>query len=350
MSTGGKHKVSTRTRTTSESGEPLTLQDHSPQRPEVREDSGSVSVVIQHLHLQQVFCTYAKLTRPWGVDIPEIPGSLMFHNVLEGECEVDVFGKVVHLRPGDFLMVPHGQGHQLRDHESTPCLPLFELPLTPRTAQFDTLECGGGGEPTLLICGAVSFDNPLVEHMMSLMPEQIYIARESPAAHSTQNTMQMLVDEARQQQLGSMAAVERLTDLVVIQSIRAWLGQEDSRCKDWLAAMENPRLGAALTHIHEQPGHPWTVAELAEIAAMSRTAFSQSFKQTLGESPLSYLTRWRMTLAQFRLRQSQDSILHIALDLGYQSEAAFGRAFKKMTGQSPGALRESGGLPLQGEG
>lgn len=326
---------------------PKRLVDHSPERP-IAESEGAVSTVLQHLHLQQVFCTSARLTRPWGVDIPEIPGSLMFHTLLEGECHVEVPGTDgddvhVRLRPGDFLMVPHGLGHQLRDRPDTPCQPLFELPLVPRAAQFDTLECGGGGAPTLLICGAVSFDNPLVEHMVMMMPEQIYLPHESAAAQSARLTMNILMDEARQQQIGSMAAVERLADLVLVLSIRAWLKQQDSRCRNWLAAMENPRLGQALARMHEQPGHPWTVAELAEVAAMSRTAFSQSFKQLIGESPLNYLSRWRMTLAQHRLRQTHDTILHIALDLGYQSEAAFGRAFKKLTGQSPGELRDKRG-------
>ena len=316
-----------------------TSMERAPERSDIGHDAAST--VIQHLHLQQVFCTYANLTRPWGVEIPEIAGSLMFHSIVAGCCEVDVQGQVVSLQPGDFLMVPHGQGHRMRDHHSTPCAPLFELPLTPRSAQFDTLECGGGGEPVTLICGAVGFENPLVEHMVARMPEYILIQRHSPAARSTRITMQMLAEEAKQQQFGSTAVVERLADLVVIQSIRAWLDQENSRCKDWLAALEHPRLGKALQHMHEQPGHPWTVAELADGAAMSRTAFSQHFKQLLGESPLGYLTRWRMTLAQRRLRQSQDAILPIALELGYQSEAAFGRAFKKITGRSPGAIREN---------
>jgi AraC-like DNA-binding protein len=301
-----------------------------------------IGELFQVLQMQSVFYTQTDLTAPWGMAIPAIAQSLMFHFVVEGECCVEVEGKNLAVRTGDFFMIPHGQGHSLKDRSDTSCLPLFDLPIETVSGYYETLNYGGGGKRTRLLCGAVSFDHPIAERLLATMPPYICIdSRSDSEGQFLNSTMSMLASETKAPNLGSEAVITRLADLLVIHSLRAWLTKDMEGRSGWLSALQDRTLGKALLSMHKRPGERWTIEKLAQVAGMSRTTFAEKFKERVGQAPLQYLTEWRMAVAKSKLETSHDSILEIALDLGYQSEAAFSRAYKKTIGSTPGTSRKN---------
>ena len=154
------------------------------------------------------------------------------------------------------------------------------------------------------------------------------------------STLRFISREAKALRPGGETVITRLADILVIEMIRDWMDSEPER--GWLAALRDEQVGRALGSIHREPGRRWTVAALAEQAAMSRSAFSARFSELVGEPPLHYLTRWRMQLARMRLRETSDPISVVARGLGYRSEAAFCRAFRRLFGVSPGSVRRGG--------
>ncbi len=294
------------------------------------------------LKMESVFYTQAELSAPWGMDIPAIKHSLMFHFVVSGCCIVEVEGQNTPLQSGDFLMVPHGLGHRLFDQNSSECVPLFDLPLEPVSEHYETLNYGGQGDATLLLCGAVSFNHPIASRVLDIMPEFVRVdTRPENKKNTIAHLIRMLADESLVAGLGGEAVITRLADILVIYSLREWLESINDDRSAWLSALKDPSLGRAMSAIHQSPDKAWTVATLAMEAGMSRTSFAERFKGVVGESPLQYLTQWRMMLARTRLRSTRDTRLAIAMDLGYQSEAAFSRAYKKTMGVTPGQSRKN---------
>jgi len=302
-----------------------------------------IAELFHSLQMQSVFYTQAELSQPWGMDIPVIEHSLMFHFVVEGECLVDVEGERTRLRSGDFLMLPHGKGHTLMGAPGSRCIPLFDLPIETISGCYERLVYGGSGESTQLLCGAVSFDHPIAERLLSMMPASILIdSRRNSGTDFLASTVHMLASESTGATLGSEAVITRLADLLVIQSLREWLDHGADNQRGWLSALQDRSLSRALTAVHRDPGAPWTIEKMAACAGMSRTTFAAKFRQHMGQAPMAYVTEWRMALAKNRLQKTSDTVLGIALDLGYQSEAAFGRAYKKANGCTPGSERRGG--------
>lgn len=302
--------------------------------------SDPIAELFQVLQMQSVFYTQAELTAPWGMVIPAIASSLMFHFVVEGECLVEVEGEHLQIQRGDFLMVPHGNGHQLMGSPESECLPLFDLPIETVSGFYERLVYGGSGEPTRLLCGAVSFDHPIAAKLLEMMPPSLLIsATDHDESGFLVNTIEMLASESTATRLGSEAVITRLADLLVIQSMRVWIDRQGAGQHGWLAALQDPALGKALMAVHREPGARWNLQGMAVVAGLSRTIFVERFRHCVGQTPMDYLSEWRMALAKNRLQQSNDSVLQIALDFGYQSEAAFGRAYKRITGTTPGSCR-----------
>jgi transcriptional regulator GlxA family with amidase domain len=153
------------------------------------------------------------------------------------------------------------------------------------------------------------------------------------------DTLGLMAAEVRQLRPGGEAVTIRLADILVIQAIRAWIQADPAAQTGWLGALQDPQIGQAILAVHRNPGHPWTVASLANQAAMSRSAFAARFTQLVGEPAVQYLTRWRMQVAQARLQQGPTTIRELATQFGYGSEAAFSHAFKRVIGVSRGAVR-----------
>ncbi|QDU34557.1 Transposon Tn10 TetD protein [Poriferisphaera corsica] len=288
---------------------------------------------------------YAKssLSAPWGAAMPPMPGCLLFHVVTAGQCLIQLPDQpIISLTPGQFALIPHGLGHNILSDPDTPPIPFFDLPVQQITPHYEILNYGGGGEHTSLICGAVRFDNPAATDLVKQLPNIIHLetwgTTDAEAMHAT---LRLIAAEAEAQQPGGDTIITRLADILVIQAIRRWLDQSPEAQSGWLGALKDERIGPAILNIHNNPAQNWTVESLAKSAHMSRSAFAARFMQTVGESPLKYLTRYRMHTAATWLRDSDISLIDCALKLGYTSEAAFSRAFKRTLNQSPGLYRSN---------
>jgi AraC-like DNA-binding protein len=244
------------------------------------------------------------------------------------------------LRPGEFALLPRGEGHAIVHAAGAATTNWFDLPVEHVTSRYELLHHGGGGDATTLICGAVRVDHPAARDLVELLPSLIHLgAWSAPNAEWIHSTLRLMAAEASAPRPGGETVVTRLADILVIQAIRAWLIEHPEARRGWLGALEDERIGPALRLIHREPTRDWTVASLAASVSMSRSAFSARFTELVGESAMQYVTRWRMHLASTWLRDGDLTAAECGAKLGYASEAAFSRAFKRVLGVAPGAWR-----------
>lgn len=299
------------------------------------------------LRMSGAFYCRSEFTEPWGLTLPPLPGYLWFHVVTTGRLELeDAEGRTRPLNTGDLALVTQGSGHTLRSGPAAPTPGILDLPREEITARYEVLHHGGGGLLTRMMCGAVRFDHPAARDLVAMLPPTIHLdAAATPEVVSLQATLQLIAAETRQQRPGGEAVITRLADVLVIQVIRWWLETDPEATTGWLGALRDPQLGRALALIHNDPARAWTVATLADEVAMSRSAFAARFTQIVGEPVMQYVTRWRMRVAVGALRDEGATVAELADRLGYRSEAAFARAFKRVIGTGPGAVRRVGELP-----
>jgi len=292
------------------------------------------------LHLLRMggslYCS-SELTAPWGFELPQIEDAVMFHFVTSGMCWLEVESlQPILLAPGDLALVPHGRGHRLVSEPGSLAPSLFDLPRELVSERYEILRHGGGGSKTTLMCGVASFSHPVARHLLSLLPAAVTIhASEVPDSDWMQSTLRLIASEARSLRPGGETVVTRLADILVVQVIRSWIEQDPAARRGWLGALQDERIGPAVALIHREPGCDWTVDALAREVSMSRSAFAARFALLVGEPPLKYLTRWRMNLALDRLTTEDITVTDVAGSMGYQSEAAFSRSFKRFSGVSP---------------
>lgn len=304
--------------------------------------SDPLGEALHALRLSGVFCCRSEATAPWGLEMPPLPGCALFHVVTEGCCWIDAAdgGAPRQLLPGAFVLVPHGEGHRLSSGAGAPMLDLFAIRRVLVSGQYELIRFGGGGDAATLLCGAVRFEHPAARRLIALLPRMLWV--EGAATAWMHGTLQHLAAEARQMQPGGEAVITRLADILVIQAIRAWVATDPSARTGWLGALQDRAVGAALACIHRDPAFGWTVATLAEAAALSRSAFAARFTQRVGMPAMQYVAQWRMQVAHTRLAEHGEAIPQVAEHVGYQSEAAFSRAFKRHTGQAPGEVARQG--------
>jgi AraC-like DNA-binding protein len=296
---------------------------------------------LHFLRMSGVVYTRSELAAPWGLELPAMPDCLMFHAVTAGHCLLEADGAEPRLlRSGDFALVPHGEGHIIRSAAGAPAAKLFDLPREQVGERYEVLRHGGGGEATMLVCGAVRFDHPAALRLLQLLPRLIRLdSWQQPHAERVHGTLRLMAAELSQPHPGGEAVITRLADILVVQTIRAWIEKDGGAQTGWLAALRDRQIGRAIALVHREPEKRWSVAGLAREVAMSRSAFSARFTALVGEPPMHYLTRWRMQLALNWLREGDRTAATVARRLGYDSEAAFSRAFKRYAGVPPGAVR-----------
>jgi AraC-like DNA-binding protein len=291
------------------------------------------------LGMSGVFYAVSELAAPWGIAMPPLPGTMVFHLVTRGEAQVRVRGQAVRLRPGTVLLVPRGEGHAIACHEDAPLTPLFELPRIEAGDRYERIVLPGPGEVTDLVCGAVTFSGLAAARLVRSLPPVLEVGDGLDPGWVTA-AFALIGEETRHGAPGSDAVTSRLADVLVIQAVRAWLQQEPG--SGWVAALRDPRLGAALDAVHADPAAPWTLASLAEHAHLSRSAFAARFTELVGEPPMAYVTAWRMDLAARLVRETDLSLARVAERVGYRSEASFNRAFRRAHGLTPGAYARRG--------
>jgi AraC-like DNA-binding protein len=295
---------------------------------------------LHHLRMSGVFYCHSELTAPWGLTMPPMPDCMWFHVVTAGECLLESDGaEPLVLRAGDVAVVPNGDGHRGRSEPGTIAPNVLDLPHRFATDRYAVLRHGSGGAPTTMLCGVVQFDSPAARSVIAQLPPRLHITA-SPRTESMQVTLRLIAAEAQELRPGGEAVLTRLSDVLVVQAVRFWLETDPAARTGWLGALRDPHIGRAVAAVHRDPARDWTVASLAAEVPMSRSAFAARFTALVGEPALAYVTRWRMHVALDRLR-ADVPVADVAPTLGYRSEAAFSRAFKRVTGTSPGAARRA---------
>jgi AraC-like DNA-binding protein len=258
--------------------------------------------------------------------------------VSRGNCWLSVEGiDPFPLTGGDCFLLPPGNSYALRDNRRTQARPFSVCDFRKGS---NVIHYGGGGVPTTIISGCFSFDQMSAKFLRRLLPQVILVKADHAKSFALHATMQMLASETAEEAPGSKVVVDRLAEVLFIQCIRAYIASHaDTRKSGWLRAIFDPKIGAALKAMHERVENPWRVEKLAAVAGMSRSAFALRFKELLGETPLEYLTNWRMYRAAGFLQEGDRKVFEVAVSVGYDSDAAFSKAFKRVLGVAPREFR-----------
>jgi len=317
-----------------------------PTKREIPTFTDPLGETLHLLRLNGTLYCRSELTAPWGVELPAFDGQMMFHVITSGHCWLEVEGEQPRLlQQGSLALVPHGNGHSIRSHPTADAEPLFDIPVEQVSERYEIMRYGGGGDLTQLTCGVVRFDHVAGQKLIAQLPKVLQIDTwEDEDGSWLQSTLRFIAREARELRPGGETVITHLADILIIQAIRSWIDSAPEADQGWLAALRDDQVGKALAAIHREPDKDWTVASLAKEVGMSRSGFSARFTNLVGESAKRYLTQWRMQLARTQLQQSSDSLSVLAERLGYQSEAAFSRAFKRVFGVPPGSVRHAAGV------
>jgi AraC-like DNA-binding protein len=300
-----------------------------------------------------IFLT-AEFTAPWGIAAPPAQGDaavlapgvehiVIYHLVTEGRAVARMNGQPdVPLAAGDILVMPYGDAHTLFNGAPTTLrdgLVSLESLLSGDLARA----CyGGGGEPTRFVCGYFGCERFACRLFLAGLPPLIKVnIRGDQGGAWLENSIRHLVSETDSRRDGKMVLLSKMAEALFIEALRRFMEELPPETIGWLAGVRDPVVGAALAHMHGQPDHSWTVAELAAKAGASRSLLAGRFARLLGEPPLTYLARWRLQLAARLLQTTHKPIVHVALDVGYESEAAFNRAFKRAFGLPPAQYRRN---------
>ena len=305
-------------------------------------DPDPLSAVLQDFKMSGVGYGRCELTRPWGIEFPPQRIS-RFHFVAQGKCwlRAPTLGWIP-LHANDVVLLPQGLGHALADTAEGKTKPLEDIALEEIGDRVYRMCEGGGGGETLLFCCSINFDEPAIHPVLELMPPVLLVRGAGTEDTTLPALLESMAEEVATQRIGGATVLKRLADLVIARVVRSWVEHRDVNSAGWLAAIRDPKIGRALAAIHRRPGTDWSVKSLARLSQMSRSMFSEHFATMVGVPPARYLTRWRMHLASTWLQNQRLTVSETALRLGYESEASFSRAFKKVLGVPPNALRRQG--------
>jgi AraC-like DNA-binding protein len=266
---------------------------------------------------------------------------IIYHLLCEGRarCEVDD-SDPVDLSAGDLVALPHGHSHRIGNgRHATPVDVSNALPgLLERGLQ--PLMAGGGGNVSKFICGYLACDRHLSQAFLTGLPPLIRLnIRDDVSGQWLENSLRFSVAQAASRDAGTLEVVAKLSEVFVAEALRRYQRELPPGQTGWLAGAREPAVGRALMLMHHRSAHPWTIMSLAHEVGVSRSVLSERFRHYLGQSPIAYLTQWRLRLAARALTSTGHSVAQIALDVGYESEAAFNRAFKREYGDPPARYR-----------
>ena len=282
---------------------------------------------------------------PWGVCVPHYENVARFHYVHRGQCSVRIAEapEPVNLTQGDLIIIPHGTTHVLSDPSDAPVHTLDQVVAESGFQGKGALVFGAAGssDETALICGHFAFDTDARHVLLEALPAYIRVQNYGRVSPTWLNdTLNIVADEAGEDTPGSGFIALKLAEVIFAQTIRHYL-EHDGRDRPGLAGFVDPHIRRSLQAMHEKPAVPWTVERLARVAGMSRTAFANKFNSLVRSPPLQYLTLWRMQLARSLLADTELPIIDVAEQTGYQSEAAFGRTFKRHFDAGPASYRRA---------
>ena len=311
----------------------------------------ALSEMLRAITLDSAVYFNAEFTEPWCVTSPEgcalspamssdAAHVIIYHLLCEGTAYVVVDGKRVELGAGDLIAFPHGDEHLLGSGRSV--APVLASAVLPEVLErgLELLRMGGGGRVARFICGFLVADRQLSQAFLGGLPRLIRVnIRTDPSGQWLENSLRFAVSEAADRKTGAHAMVTKLSEVVFAETLRRFVNQLPEGQTGWLAGARDGEVGKALTLLHLRPAHPWTVAELAREAGVSRTVLAERFRHFLGEAPMAYLTQWRLRLGARALVTTNRGVAQIAIEVGYESESAFNRAFKRAYGLPPARYR-----------
>ncbi|GLX97385.1 AraC family transcriptional regulator [Herbidospora sp. NBRC 101105] len=276
---------------------------------------------------------------PWGVSFRVAPGSAGFHVVLRGSCWLlPSEGGPVPLSVGDVVFLPHSGPFGLADD---PARALVESDCEPHSELFASAASTGSGAETVTLSCTYRIDADRTHPILDALPDVIHLPATLGSHPELRAAVELLAAEIESPRPGTDTVVTSLLDMLQLYVLRAYFETQDEPCtlSGWAAALADPAIGRALDAIHRTPAHRWTVESLGVQAGMSRAGFARRFTGLVGQSPLAYLTWWRLVSAARILRESDASVAEVAGRVGYGSEFAFGNAFKREFGVAPGRYR-----------
>ncbi|MBI2311466.1 MAG: AraC family transcriptional regulator [Betaproteobacteria bacterium] len=299
-----------------------------------------LSDILSSLHLKGGVYFRCDFSAPWGMEIKPTPVA-EFHLITRGQCWLRVPSRPtpIPLHSGDVVVFPHGDAHTLLDAPGSEAVPAEKIVAGQNLDHYGPVVYGGDGLPAGILCGYFEFDREARHPLIAALPPVIHIRGTDTHDFAwLQTAITFIAQETREPRPGGDAVVNRLAEVLFIQILRVHIERAEMPL-GLLAAIADKQIGAALAHLHNAPEKPWSVASLANRVAMSRSAFAARFARLVGQSPMDYLARRRMDKARELLEVHRMSVAAVAEKVGYRSEAAFGKAFKKIVGTGPGAFR-----------
>jgi AraC-like DNA-binding protein len=303
-----------------------------------------LSDMLEMVRLESTVFAQTWLRPPWGIRA-DGREQFAFHVLPHGGGRLEVEGlDPVDVGAGDVVLLAPGRSHALRDRIGSPVRDLRDLLAE---GVFDPRRAGrrsrGDSADAYLICGCFRFADVGSDRLIGALPTLIHVRGEDPTAGPwLAQTIRLLADEATADRPGATTVVKRLCDALFIYVLRSHLAGLPTEETSWLRALVDPQIGEALRLIHAEPAAPWTVAKLAASAGMSRSAFAARFTDLVGEPPMGYVSRWRLRQAAVALRTTRREVAEIAASAGYESTAAFSKAFRRLIGAPPAAYRRAG--------
>lgn len=281
-----------------------------------------------------------------GVTLPRAQHVMSYHVVTRGTCRGALLGgAAVELDEGDVLVFPHGDPYVmsiaplLRGGPSRDEVLAFMAEMATGRLPFTVVEDGGGAQPLGLVCGFLGCDVRPFNPLMAALPSLLHVRRAFAAGDPLGRLIDFALAESQERRAGGECVRLRLSELMFIEVVRRYLAGLPTEQRGWLAGLRDRTVGRALAHLHEHPGDDWTLEKLAKDVGLSRSALAERFTHFVGDPPMQYLARWRMQVAARLLADGDAKVASVALRVGYESEAAFSRAFKKSTGVPPAAWR-----------
>ncbi len=313
----------------------------------------ALSDVLRAVRLSGAFFFDVSARAPWVAETPQgcsvvdamFPGSdhlICYHLLIDGECWVEIEGEQpIKMTAGDIVVLPHGDTHVLTTElgmRKSPQMSMYRRPdsggVMPSKIQMGT----DGGPQANFVCGFLGCDSRPYNPLLTALPRVIHVGNQTSGALGEYFKFALAESRSR---MGGECMLGRISELMFVDVVRRYLESLPADRNTWLAGLRDQYVGRALMALHANPARDWTLEALAAEAALSRSAFAERFAQFVGQPAMQYLTNWRMQLATNYLRSGNESVASIANRVGYDSEAAFSRAFKKVVGAPPSEWRVS---------
>lgn len=315
----------------------------------------ALSEALNAVHMTGAIFYYAECTSPWGFAVPALhrvahmlaPGTerlVPYHLVSEGTALLKFDTFQLELEAGDVLIIPHGDAHEVSNGSPNVLIDSASSLGKFLAGELRTMRLGGGGAKTSFVCGYFGCERSADRLFLAGLPQVIKVNMRGDATGQwLESSIRYLVREADDARPGQGVLLSKMAEALFVQTLRRYMEALPAEQTGWLAAARDPIVGEALALMHAWPGEQWTQDELARRVGTSKSVLGKRFDTFLREPPLAYLARWRLQVAARALQTSRKRVGTIAADVGYSSQAAFNRAFKREFGMPPVEFRRSSG-------